>query len=316
MVRGRLVKGSLVRGIAVRLAAALAVLFGAATLAFAALQLVPGDPVTVLLGPSTTASAEVRAQIREDFGFDRPVVVQYASYLGHLLRGDLGESYQLQRPVAELIDSQLWPTVQLALAAAVLAVVVAVLSAVTTAGRPLPRALASAWELLAVSTPSYWLGIVLLTFFSFRLTIFPVAGAEGFASLVLPAITLALPVAGVLAQVLREGLETALAQPFVVTARARGLTRTAVRFRHALRHAAVSLVTLTGWLTGTLLGGAVLVEVVFARPGIGTLTLQAVSNKDMPVVIGVVLISASVFVLISTVVDLAYLAIDPRLRKG
>ncbi len=306
----------LVRAVGIRLAAAVAVLFGAATVAFAALQLVPGNPVAVLLGPATTAPPAVREQIRVDFGFNRPVVTQYLIYLGHLARGDLGQSYQLQRPVSSLIGSQLGSTAQLALAAIGLAVVIAVMSAVATAGRPRLTAIASTWELVAVSTPSFWLGIVLLTFFSFRWRIFPVAGSQSFSSLVLPALTLALPIAGVLAQVLREGLEAALDQPFVVTARARGLSRTAVRLRHALRHAAVSLVTLAGWLTGTLLGGAVLVEVVFARPGIGALTLQAVSNKDMPVVIGVVLLSAGVFVVLSTLVDLAYLAIDPRLRKG
>jgi peptide/nickel transport system permease protein len=127
-------------------------------------------------------------------------------------------------------------------------------------------------------------------------------------------VTLALPVAGVLAQVLREGLEAALAEPFVVTARARGLSQTAVRLRHALRHAAAPLLTLTGWLSGTLFGGAVLVETVFGRPGIGTLTLQAVSSKDMPLVTGIVLLSAAVFLAISMLLDLLYLAIDPRLR--
>lgn len=298
-----------------RLAAAAAVMLGAATTAFVALQLLPGDPVAIVLGPSTMASAEVRAQIRTDLGLDEPVVVRYLSYLGRLLQGDLGESYQLQQPVSALIGDQLMPTVQLALAAIVVAVVLAVASAVVTAGRNRAlRAVANVWELVTVSMPSFWLGILLLTALSFRIRIFPVAGDEGFSSLVLPAFTLALPVAGILGQVLREGLEAALEQPFVTTARARGLSQTAVRLRHALRHAAVPLVTLSGWLTGTLLGGAVFVEKVFARPGIGALTLQAVSSRDMPVVMGVVLLSALVFVIISTAVDLLYLAIDPRLR--
>ncbi|MFD8818035.1 ABC transporter permease [Streptomyces sp. NPDC059627] len=306
-----------VRAVLRRLGSAVAVLAGAATLAFVALQLIPGDPVSVLLGPSNAGSPAVRAEIRREYGFDRPVADQYLHYLGRLVRGDLGESYQLQRPVWSLIGDQLWPTVQLALAGLVLAVVLAVLSAVATAGRrPALRALASLWELVAASTPSYWVGIVLLTVFSFRFRLFPVAGADGFAALVLPAVTLALPLAGVLAQVLREGLEAALEQPFVVTARSRGVGRTAVRLRHALRHSAIPLLTLTGWLTGSLLGGAVLVEAVFGRPGIGSLVLQAVTAKDMPVVIGVVLLSAFVFVVISTVVELLYPVIDPRLRSA
>ncbi|CAO5166554.1 peptide/nickel transport system permease protein [Frankia sp. AiPs1] len=301
--------------VARRAGSALAVLLGAATTAFAALQLLPGDPVAIILGPSTMASAQVRDQIRHDLGLGDPVVVQYLHYLGRLLHGDLGWSYQLQQPVSALIGDQLMPTVQLALAAIVVAVVLAVLSAVMTAGRhPALRAVASFWELVSVSTPPFWLGILLLTVLSFKIHAFPVAGAQGFGALVLPALTLGLPVAGILGQVLREGLEAALEQPFVTTARARGLSQTGIRARHALRHAAAGLVTLSGWLAGTLLGGAVLVEKVFARPGIGALTLQAVSSRDMPVVMGVVMLSALVFVAISTAVDLLYLVIDPRLR--
>ncbi|KPI20806.1 ABC-type transporter, integral membrane subunit [Actinobacteria bacterium OK074] len=307
---------ALARAAVRRLGSAAAVLVGAATLAFLALQLIPGDPVSVLLGPTNAASPAVRAEIGREYGFDQPVGEQYLRFLGRLLRGDLGESYQLQRPVGSLIADQLGPTVQLALAALVLALVLAVLSAVATAGRrPALRAVASVGELIAASTPSYWVGIVLLTVFSFRFHLFPVAGADGFAALVLPAVTLALPLTGVLAQVLREGLEAALEQPFVVTARSRGLGRTAVRLRHALRHSAIPLLTLAGWLTGSLIGGAVLVETVFGRPGIGSLVLQAVTAKDMPVVIGVVLLSAFVFVVISTVVDLLHPVIDPRLRS-
>jgi len=247
----------------------------------------------------------VRRQIAVEYGFNRPVLVQYLDFIGRLLRGDLGQSYQLERPVSSLITGQLGPTAQLAGAAIVLAVLAALFSAVATAGRrPALRAAAIAGELLAVSIPTYWSGILLLTAFSFQLRIFPVAGDQGLAALVLPAVTLALPVAGV------------LAEPFVVTARARGLSQTAVRLRHALRHAAVPLLTLTGWLTGTLFGGAVLVETVFGRPGIGTLTLQAVSSKDMPLVTGIVLLSAAVFVAISMLLDLLYLAIDPRLRTS
>jgi peptide/nickel transport system permease protein len=307
---------ALLRGTAQRAASALAVLWGAATLAFVTLQLIPGDPVDILLGPATTASPAVRAEIRRQYGFNQPLFTQYLRYLARLAHGDLGQSYQLQRPVSSLIGGQLGPTVQLSLAALLLAVVIALVSAVATAGRgPLPRAITTAWELVAVSTPSYWTGIVLLTVFSFQFHVFPVAGAQNPASLVLPAVTLALPVAGVLAQVLRESLEAALGQPFTVTARARGLSRTSVLLRHTLRHAAVPLVTLTGWLTGSLLGGAVLVETVFGRPGIGSLVLQAITSRDMPVVIGVVLLSAAVFLVISTVVDLLYTVIDPRLRS-
>jgi peptide/nickel transport system permease protein len=297
-----------------RLLSAVAVLFGAATAAFITLELIPGNPVLAVLGPNTSASPAVRAEIIEQYGFNRPLIVQYLDYLDRLVHGNLGQSYQLQQPVIALIKSQLGPTSELALSALLLAVILALVSAVATAGRSVLRAVGSLWELVAISTPSYWVGIVLLTLFSFRFHLFPVAGAQNLSALVLPAVTLALPVAGTLAQVLRENLEAVLGQPFVLTARARGLGRIPVLVRHALRHAAIPLVTLTGWVTGTLLGGAVLVESIFGRPGIGSLTLTSIENRDMPVVIGVVLLSALVFVVISATIDLLYTVIDPRLR--
>jgi len=305
-----------VRAIATRVATLVAVPVGAATVSFVALHLVPGDPVDIVLGPGSAAGAEVRARITAEYGLDRPLPVQYVQYLGRLLRGDLGESYRLQRGVAGVIGEQVGATVELAVAAVALALLGAVAAALLTAGRRGPvHGMTAAGELLAVSSPPYWIGILGLTLFSFRLGWLPVTGDDGLRSLVLPALTLALPMGGVLAQVLREGLETALGQPFAVTARARGLSDTAVRLRHALRHAALPLVTLTGWLTGSLLGGAVLVETVFGRPGIGSLSLQATTTKDIPLVSGLVLLASVVFVGLSLTVDLLYLVIDPRLRR-
>lgn len=307
----------LLRLLLTRLASVAFVLFGAATLAFAGLKLLPGDPVSTLLGPQTTASPAVREQIREEYSFDRPVLAQYFGYLDDLVHLRFGESYQLQRPVADLIADQFAPTAQLAFSALLLSMVVAVVVAVLTAGRRgIGRSAANTLELVAVSTPSFWLGIVLLTVFSFRMRVLPVAGADGFESLVLPTITLAVPITAVLTQVLRESMESALDEPFALTARARGLSRLGVQVRHILRHAALPLATLSGWLTGTLLGGTVLVETVFARPGIGALTLDAVTSRDMPVVMGVVLMAALCFAVISQLVDALYLVIDPRLRKG
>ncbi|UGQ12681.1 ABC transporter permease [Yinghuangia sp. ASG 101] len=314
---GRLALRALVRVVLPRLLSVGLVVFGAATLAFAGLKLLPGDEVDALLGPQTTASEAVREQIRDDYGFDRPVIAQYVGYLDNVVHLRFGESYQLQRPVGALISEQFRPTAELALSALLLAVVIAVAVATLTAGRRgIGRSAAGAWELLAVSTPPFWLGIVLLTVFSFRMGVFPVGGAGSIETLVLPAATLALPVSAVLTQVLRESMESALDEPFALTARARGLSRLAVQVRHILRHAALPLATLAGWLTGTLLGGAVLIEKVFARPGIGALTLQAVASRDMPVVMGVVLLSAVCFAVVSQLVDVLYLVIDPRLRKG
>lgn len=213
--------------------------------------------------------------------------------------------------------AQLWPTVELALAAGVLALLFAVVVATLTSGRGrIARAAASTLELVFASTPVFWLGILLLMAFSFTLRWFPVSGAADWRALVLPATALALPTAGLLAQVLREAMERALEQPFVVTVRARGLGELRLRLRHVLRHAALPVVTLGGWIIGGLLGGAVITEKVFGRPGLGTVTLNAVLSQDAPVVLAVVLLAAFIHVAASTLLDLLYALIDPRLKAS
>ncbi|MFF8958283.1 ABC transporter permease [Streptomyces sp. NPDC014894] len=299
-----------------RAAGAVLVLWGAASLAFLVLHLVPGDPVTTLLGASATDSAALREQIRREYRLDDPLAAQYAAFLLRLAGGELGDSYQQRQPVSVIIGEQLGHTAELALGALVLLTAGALLAATLTAGRRRTvRGAVSGAELVAVSTPAYWLGIVLLTVFSFRLNVFPVAGAGDWRSLVLPAVTLAAPFGSLLAQVLREGMESALHQPFALTARSRGLGPTALRLRHALRHAAVPAATLGGWLAGGLLGGTVLVETVFARPGLGRVALDAVSGRDIPVVVGLVLLSAAVYLVVNALADLVCLWADPRLRS-
>ncbi|WP_405387070.1 ABC transporter permease [Streptomyces sp. NBC_01102] len=299
-----------------RAVGAVLVLWGAASLTFLVLHLVPGDPVTTLLGASATDSSALRDQIRHEYHLDDPAAVQYVSFLSKLATGDLGTSYQQQQPVSLIIGEQLGDTAQLALSALALLVVTAVVTAAATAGRRRRvRGAVSGAELVAVSTPAFWLGIVLLTLFSFRMNVFPVAGAGDWRSLVLPAVTLAVPFGSLLAQVLREGMETALHQPFALTARSRGLSGAGLRLRHALRHAAVPAVTLSGWLAGGLLGGTVLVETVFARPGLGRVALDAISGRDIPVVVGLVLLSALVYLVVNACADLLCLWADPRLRS-
>ncbi|MDR7275745.1 peptide/nickel transport system permease protein [Catenuloplanes atrovinosus] len=299
-----------------RLGAGLVALWAAATAAYLALLLAPGDVVDRIIGDGAD-TPEIRAQIVREWQLDRPEAVRYLDYLWRLLHGDLGTSYILQRPVADVLGEQIPPTLQLALPAGALGVALAVLAAVASAGdrRPWLRRVLSTAELTIVSTPSFLIGIVLLTAFSFRLGLFPVAGDAGPAALVLPAITLALPIAGLLGQVLRDGLDRALAEPFVVTARARGLRDRAVLARHALRHALLPAITLAGWQFGLLLGSAVIVESVFGRPGVGRVTLDAVTSSDMPVVLAVVILAAAVHVALNTLADLAYLIVDPRLRR-
>jgi peptide/nickel transport system permease protein len=173
--------------------------------------------------------------------------------------------------------------------------------------------LSSAVELIISSTPTFVIGIVLLIIFSFTLRLFPVSGNDGVAALVLPTITLALPIGAVLAQVLRNELEEVLEQPFILTARSRGMRDTAVRVRHALRHALVQIITMAGFVVGGLLGGAVITETLFVRQGVGQLMLSAVTNKDIPMVLGLVVFAATIYVVVNLLVDLGYALLDPRL---
>ncbi|BBH68974.1 ABC transporter permease [Actinoplanes sp. OR16] len=297
-----------------RVAAGIVVLWATATAAYLALLAAPGDMVDSIIGDGAD-SPQIRAQVIAEWNLDRPAIVQYLDYLWRAAHGDLGRSYLLQRPVADVIGVQIRPTLKLALAAAIFAALLAVVLAVTVR-RPWARRVSSTAELVMVSTPPFLIGIVLLSVFSFRFGLFPVSGDRSVAALVLPAITLGLPIAGLLAQVLRDGLDRALDEPFAVTARARGLKDRAVLARHALRHALLPAVALAGWSFGVLIGGSVIIEQVFGRPGLGQVTLQAVTTGDMPVVIAVVVFAAAVFVVVNTVADLANLAIDPRLRRS
>ncbi len=293
------------------------VVWGAATVTFIGMQLLPGDKATLIAGGGSLGGAtpEVLAAITREYGLDRPLIAQYGDFLARLIHGDLGTSYQRGAPVAELIWSQLGSTVVLALGAAVLGFVLAVVLATSTAARPRGRAVTSTVELVLLSTPSAWVGILALTVFSFELRIFPAIGNDGIASLVLPWVTLALPIAAALAQVMRDGLERALEQPFATTVLSRGATHGRLRWRHLARHSLIPVLTLSGWSLAELLGGVVIVETVFARAGIGQLLVTAVTSRDFPVVAGVVILSAVVFVVVNVIVDALYRVVDPRLRE-
>lgn len=309
-----MVKAALVR-IARLIASVVIVLWGAATVAFLAFRVIPGDPVSVMLGPQAQVSEAVKDGIRADLGLDRPPWEQYLGFIGQLARGDLGESYQLRMPVTEVIGRQLGATVQLSALALVIAVVLAVGVAVLVRGDA-GRTAAAAVELVVLSSPVFWIGLVLLSVFAFGLGWFPVSGARNPATIVLPAVTLALPVAALLSQVIRDGLVQAERMPFAETVRARGASPSWFTLRHGLRHGAASTVTLAAYLTGSVLGGAVLVETVFARPGLGRVTLAAISDRDLPVITGIILLSAVVFVTVNLLVEIVHPLIDPRIRAA
>lgn len=305
---------ALARRIGWRLLAGVGVMWGAATICFLTLHLTAGDiALATIAGEGANPQMAVLEQVRRDYGLDLPIWQQYLNYLGKLLEGDLGQSYQRRLPVAQAITQQLPGTVALTVAATIIAVVLAVVVAVLTARRgPLTRTLTGGTELVLASMPTFVVGLVLLIVFALHLNWFPTSGAKGLESLVLPAFTLALPIAAVLAQVLRSELEDVLEQPFILTARSRGMTELAVRLRHALRHASMQLVTMSGFVIAGLLGGAVITEAMFNRQGVGQLMLSATTNKDVPLVMGVVLMSALVHVVVNLLVDIGYTFADPR----
>jgi peptide/nickel transport system permease protein len=296
-----------------RLLALIPVMAVVVTIVFFIIHLIPGDPVSVMLGPQAQVGEAVKDRIRADLGLDRPLWQQYLSMLGDLLRGDLGTSYQLRLPVSEVIGRQLGATLQLTGLALAIAVLLA-FAGVLLARRPFARGLSATGELIVRSTPVIWIGLLLRTVFAFGLGWFPVAGSRTGASLVLPAVTLALPVAALLGQVVRDGVEAAERQPWALTVRARGADHARLTLRHTLRHGSIGALTLSAYLVGSLLGGAVLVETVFARPGLGRVTLAAITGRDLPVVTGIILFSALVFVVVNTAVELAAPFLDPRLR--
>lgn len=302
-----------------RLAQALAMLWATVTLLFLAQVILPGDRATIYLnvyeGQSVVRTPQELAPVNREFGFDRPLWVQYADYLGGVLHGDLGIALQSRRSVTEMIGEQIGATTELAVLAIVLAWAFAVIGVIATAGRRrwLAR-LGSAWESLLAGMPYYWLGLILLLVFAVRLDWAPVVSGSGVSGLWLPALTLALPLSGFLGQAIRTEYERALRQPHVLSSRARGTRELRVRIVHALRPALVPGITLSGWALGTLVSGAVIVENVFSRPGIGALLVSAVELKEFELISGIILIVSAVYVLLTFVTDWLYTVVDPRVR--
>jgi peptide/nickel transport system permease protein len=303
-----------------RAAQAIFVLWAAFTASFVILYLLPSDPIAIMLNPGGTGNyvdPAKAAALEAEYGFDKPVVVQYVTLLGNYLRGDLGRSISSGAPVTSAIGHALPQTLQLAGLALALAVVSGVSVAVVAAytrSRWLRQSLLTLPP-LAVSIPSFWVGLMLLQVFSFHWALFPAIGNQGFSSLVLPAITLALPTAAVIAQVLAKSLTTTWQQPYIETARAKGADRWRITMHHALRNATIPTLTMVGLIIGSLLAGTVVVETVFSRDGIGRLTATAVTNQDIPLVQGLVMLSAVIFVVVNIAVDLAYPLIDPRIAR-
>ena len=300
-----------------RILAVVPVLFGVTLAVFSMLFLVPGDPVKMMLAEFVTNPDQV-AQMRAQLHLDEPILKQYGRFVTSAARGDLGTSIRSRRPVTTEIGENVASTAQLAVAAMLVAVAVGVpLGLLAALSRNSWLDVASmGTALLGVSMPSFWLGLLLIFVFSLHLAWFPATGGGDLAHLILPAITLGTIAAAIIARLTRSSMLEVLGQDYVRTARAKGLGGVSVVARHALKNALIPIITIFGLQFGNLLAGAVIVETVFSRPGLGRLIVGGILSKDFPLVQGTVLFVATIYVLINVLVDLAYAYADPRIRFG
>ncbi|MDA1000335.1 MAG: ABC transporter permease [bacterium] len=299
-----------------RIALLIPVLWGVSTLVFAVTHIIPGDPVDLMLGE--TARPVEREALRRSLGLDRPLIVQYGEFLGGILRGDLGNSLHQKRPVLSVIAERVPATLELAGAAIAVALALALPLGILAARRAgsLADLAAGGLAILGASLPVFWIGPLLIIFFSIHLGWFPVSGRSGFLSLVLPAVTLGAALSAILMRMTRASLLEVLPQDYLSTARAKGLSERKVIWVHALRNACLPLITILSLQLGALLSGAIITETVFAWPGIGRLTIQAIAARDYPLVQGCVLLIAGAYVAANFLADLAYAWLDPRVRLG
>ena len=298
-----------------RVAATVPVLFGVSLLVFSMLQLVPGDPVQLMLSEFQTTPEQV-ARLRSQLHLDEPLPVQFGRFVWNAVHGDLGTSIRTRRPVTAEIADNFPATLQLAAAGLLVAALLGVTLGIVAATHQ------QSWlelgsmlvALLGVSMPSFWLGLLLIFAVSLRLRLLPATGGGDLQHLLLPALTLGLGAAAILARLTRSSMLEVLRQEYVTTARAKGLREWAVIGRHALKNALIPVVTIFGLQFGQLLAGTFVVETVFARPGLGRLIVDGILNKDFPMVQGVVLVVATSYVLVNLLVDLVYAVLDPRIR--
>ncbi|MCY4018998.1 MAG: ABC transporter permease [Chloroflexi bacterium] len=282
---------------------------------FLMLHLTPGDPAEVFLGDKRS-SPELLEKVREDMGLNRPLHVQYLSYMGNALRGDLGRSLQTNVPVTEQILNRLPWTIELAAAALMIAAFIGISVGIIAAlnHNTIVDTLAMALALVGISMPVYWSSLLLILLFAVQLRVLPAIGQGGIERLILPATALALVSAGSLARMVRSSMLEVLNQDFVLTARSKGISERLVVIRHVLRNALIPVVTILGLMLGNMLSGAVITETIFARLGIGQKYVEAVLQKDFTMVQGTTLFIALMYVFVNIVVDIVYAFIDPRIR--
>lgn len=297
-----------------RFASAMVVVVGVSCLVFLLIHLVPGDPVEVMLGES--AQATDRDALRKALGLDRPLLDQLLGFFKQIVQLDFGQSLYSRQPIAAMLAERIPATVELALAGLVVAITIALPMGALAAlnrGRPLDMG-AMGFSLVGISIPHFWMGPLLILVFSLWLGWLPVSGREGWSSLVLPAITLGTALASILSRMIRATLLEILGEDYIRTARAKGLSERVVVLHHGMRNAMLPIITLIGLQLGTLLGGAVITEMVFSWPGLGQLTIESIHRRDYPVVQVCVLLISVTYVVVNTLTDVAYAWLDPRIR--
>jgi ABC-type dipeptide/oligopeptide/nickel transport system permease component len=310
-----------------RIPAAILVLLGASLLVFSMLHFLPGDPVMLMMagGGDGIAGAqgvditeEQYAAIRHELGLDRPLYVQFGSFVWNALHGDLGRSFRSNQTVAEMIGNVFPNTLRLAVLSLGISCALGVALGTIAAMRQNTwvDSATMAFALFGVAMPNFWFGLVLISIFSLSLRWLPATGFGGWQAIILPALALGVRSAAVIARLTRSSLLEVFSQGFLATARAKGLPERTVVLRHALRNALIPVVTIAGLQFGDLLAGAVVIEVVFARPGIGSLAVKAIENKDFPVVQGTVLVVATAYVVTNLLTDVTYAVLDPRITYG
>ncbi len=284
------------------------------TLVFLLIHIVPGDPVEQMLGEGAAPGQVL--ELRHTLGLDRPLIVQYGGYLWEIAHGDLGQSFKFQAPVRRVIFERYPATMQLAFLALLVCAAIAIPAGVLAAyrrGHTADRAV-SVFTLFGLAVPNFALGPLLITLFSIKLGWLPVSGRDGALNYILPAATLGAALAAILTRMVRGAMLEELSSDYVRTARAKGLTTSAVLVRHALRNALIPIITILGLQFGTLLAGTIVTETIFSWPGIGRLTVQAISSRDYPLLQGCILVIALSYVLVNLLTDVLYSFIDPRVR--
>ncbi|MEN0661175.1 ABC transporter permease [Caldifermentibacillus hisashii] len=303
-----------------RFAQMILLLIGISFIVFMSMHLAPGDPATIIGGPTATKS-DIEA-IRADLGLNKPVLVQYIDYMNGLIHGDLGYSYRTGQSVTEAITTRFPITIKLAVASMIVAIVIGITAGIISARKPnsMLDFASTTFSLVGVSIPNFWLGTMLILLFSVNLQWLPIGGlnspfytTEGFKELILPAITLGTSTAAIIARMTRSSMLEVAQADYIRTARAKGVKQRKVVWVHSLRNALIPVLTVAGINFGGLLGGTIITEQVFAINGIGRLMIEGIASRDFPMVQGTVLLVAGIFVFINLIVDLLYAAVDPRI---